>query len=136
VSDRAAGAVGAAGLHHRLRRLANGRISLAPESAWERRPGTLVLLGHWIGGVRTLIPRIAAARGMGYPSFAAANVASGVGWVSLFVMAGYGLAGHADEISTASAFLGAPLVVVVLAGRWAVNGYVRRRSLAVRSETR
>lgn len=95
-------------------------IELAP--SWRGRPRTLVMIGHWVGGLRTVAPGMAATQGVTYRKFAGANAASAAGWVGSFILAGNALAEHADQITRIAPALGLPLIAVVLVLRW-----VRRR---------
>lgn len=95
-----------------------GDLGLRFTDRFAGRPRLLVMVGHCVGGVRTLIPKFAARQGIPYSTFALANVLAAAIWVGSFVLAGYLLADRADQVSTVGAALGLPMVAAAVAVRW------------------
>ncbi|MEO8449309.1 MAG: DedA family protein [Gemmatimonadota bacterium] len=56
---------------------------------FDRHGGKTIVLARFVPIVRTFTPFVAGVSAMPYPRFLAYSVGSGVGWVSLFIWAGY-----------------------------------------------
>lgn len=118
-----------------LRRSRAGRW--VGERRWARaeqfmaRHGPLaVLLGRWVGVLRTLVPTLAGMNRMPYRRFLLYNAIGGTAWATTVVMVGY-LAGASwrkleDHLGEAGAGLAA-LVVIVLLVWWAIRRHRRHR---------
>ncbi|WP_018653907.1 DedA family protein [Actinomadura flavalba] len=78
-------------------------------------PGRTIFTGHCTGGLRTLLPRLAAEAGVPYRRFALVNAAGAVTWGAGLVLAGRTAGTALDEYRTLVGFVGAPLVVAVAA---------------------
>lgn len=94
------------------RRLDDAREFLA------RRGGAAVLLGRWVAFFRAVMPALAGASRMRYPTFLAWNATGGVIWGTAVVVAGY-LAGASyaqveKSIGRGGAVVAAVVVVVAL----------------------
>lgn len=61
------------------------------------RGGKAVFIGRWIGVLRALVPFVSGASKMPYRVFLPYNVAGGVLWAGVFVVAGY-LAGNSYQV--------------------------------------
>jgi membrane-associated protein len=118
-----------------LRRSRAGRW--VGEERWNRaerfvaRHGPLaVMLGRWVGVLRTLVPTLAGMNRMPYRRFLLFNALGGAAWAATVVLLGY-LAGASwrrvqAHVGEAGAGLAA-LVVAVLLLRWVVRRRRRRR---------
>jgi membrane protein DedA with SNARE-associated domain len=107
------------------------------EQRWARaeqfiaRHGPLaVLLGRWVGVLRTLVPALAGMNRMPYRRFLLFNALGGAAWATTVVMLGY-LAGASwrrleDHVGEAGAGLAA-LVVTGLVIWWAIRRHRRHR---------
>jgi membrane protein DedA with SNARE-associated domain len=86
-------------------RIHDGRLGrLVGRDRWNRarkslrrHGGKAVFLGRFVGLLRALVPAVAGDSGMRYPRFLAWNVAGGVVWAPLVVLAGY-LAGPSYHV--------------------------------------
>lgn len=85
---------------------------------FSRHGGKSVLIGRFVGPLRSIIPVIAGIMNMKQWRFLIANVVSAIGWSLLYVMPGVfiGAAGH--ELSTESATRLFILILIVLAAIW------------------
>lgn len=80
--------------------------------------GKSVLIGRFVGPLRSIIPVIAGIMHMKQWRFLIANIISAIGWSILYVMPGVliGAAGH--ELSTENATQLFVMILVLLAGVW------------------
>ncbi len=87
--------------------------------------GKSVLIGRFIGPLRSIIPVIAGILHMKHWHFLIANVLSAIGWALLYVMPGVviGAAGH--ELSAESATRLFILILILLAGIWMLSLMVK-----------
>jgi membrane protein DedA with SNARE-associated domain len=85
---------------------------------FSRHGGKSVLIGRFVGPLRSIIPVIAGIMNMKQWRFLIANVISAIGWSILYVMPGVfiGAAGH--ELSTESATRLFILILIALAAIW------------------
>lgn len=83
--------------------------------------GKSVLIGRFVGPLRSIIPVIAGIMHMPQWRFLIANVISGLGWAILYVVPGVliGAAGH--ELSTEVATKLFLLILIILASIWLVS---------------
>jgi membrane-associated protein len=97
-----------------LRRRA-GRVLARGSALLARRPITGAAAGRLVGGVRTVVPVLAARAGVRHAHFAAGDVPAALGWAVLLVGLG-NLAGAAlDEVRLAVGLVGPPLLLTILA---------------------
>ncbi|CAM2910094.1 VTT domain-containing protein [Legionella worsleiensis] len=85
---------------------------------FEKHGGKSVLIGRFVGPLRSIIPVIAGIMHMKQWRFLIANVISAIGWSFLYVIPGFliGTAGH--ELSTEGATRLFILILVLLAVAW------------------
>jgi membrane protein DedA with SNARE-associated domain len=88
---------------------------------FSKHGGKSVLIGRFVGPLRSIIPVIAGIMHMKQWRFLIANVISAIGWSILYVMPGVliGTAGH--ELSTEGATRLFILILVILAAIWLVS---------------
>ncbi|MEP9383607.1 DedA family protein [Nocardioides sp. KR10-350] len=99
-----------------------------------RRGASAVFLGRWTAALRVVVPGVAGMSGVRYRTFAIANLAGGVAWVSTVVAAGI-LAGRNWQHVVHLFSLGglavlAALVAAVVALRWTRRRSHRPRAVA------
>jgi len=87
------------------------------EELFRRRGGIVLVAGRFVGPVRVLAPFAAGTTGWRYGRFVPWDVAGIVVWGSTYVLAGYALAGAAEE---APARIGQAGIALLLAGLLAV----------------
>jgi membrane-associated protein len=81
----------------------------------ERNPAVGVVTGRLVGGVRTVVPIVAAQAGVRHGQFLAADAPTALGWTGLLVTLGH-LAGSAlDQVRVVVGLVGLPLVLLWLA---------------------
>jgi membrane-associated protein len=56
---------------------------------YEKHGGAAIVLARFVPLVRTFVPVVAGAAGMGYRNFAMFNVLGGIGWVSSMTLGGF-----------------------------------------------
>jgi len=83
--------------------------------------GKSVLIGRFIGPLRSIIPVIAGILHMKHWRFFIANVLSAIGWSILYVMPGVIIGAASHELSTKSATHLFTLILVLLAGIWLLS---------------
>lgn len=83
--------------------------------------GKSVLLGRFVGPLRSLIPVIAGIMHMKQWRFLVANFLSAIGWSILYVMPGVLIGAASNELSTESATRLFLLILIVLVGIWAAS---------------
>jgi membrane-associated protein len=105
----------------RVGRLVGQRNWARAHLAAERHGGRALLLGRWVGFVRTLLPLLHGSSGMPVRRFLVADAAAAAVWASGVVTIGYLGAGSIHQIS--SGLTEAGIVVVVAA---AVTTYLFR----------
>lgn len=111
-----------------LRRRAEPLLTRA-SSLLSRRPTTGAAAGRLIGGVRTVVPVVAARAGVPYARFAAGDVPAALGWAFLLVGLGNVAGAAFDQVRLVIGLVGPPLLIVALAvywgrkwvGRWAAS---------------
>ncbi|MGK5680645.1 DedA family protein [Actinoplanes sp. URMC 104] len=104
-------------------RRARGRHWPRAEKIFGRYGGGAVFFGQWVAGTRTLMPRLAASRGVPYRRFVAFHSPAAVGWSLWLVLGSYAagasydvLAARAGRAGGALAVLTCLLAALVLAG--------------------
>lgn len=96
-----------------LRRRAQPLLTRA-SSLLSRRPTIGAAAGRFVGGVRTVVPVVAARAGVPYARFAAGDVPAALGWAFLLVGLGNVAGAALDEVRLAISLVGLPLVAVAL----------------------
>jgi membrane-associated protein len=127
---------GAAGQAHHadrpgwLARLIGGDRVARVESLLARRGGLAIFVGRFIGFVRSLLPFVAGAAGMGYRRFLAYDLPAAIAWGVSSVLAGVLLGESAGQLFSVAGMgaivVLAAAIVVVLLIVWARK--VRRRT--------
>ncbi|MGC1182521.1 VTT domain-containing protein [Legionella sp.] len=87
--------------------------------------GKSVLIGRFIGPLRSIIPVIAGILHMKHWSFFIANVLSAIGWALLYVMPGVIIGAASHELSTESATRLFVLILICLASMWLLSSMVK-----------
>jgi membrane-associated protein len=114
----------------RLRRSRLGRLIGEPrwqraESFVARRGPIAVLLGRWIGVLRSLVPALAGAAGLRYPRFLLWNAVGGLTWSATITLLGYAAGNALNRVQSS---LGtAALVVAAAVAAWGAIVLVRHR---------
>lgn len=83
-----------------------------------RHGGKSVLIGRFVGPLRSIIPVIAGIMHMKQWRFLIANIISAIGWSLLYVMPGVLIGAASHELSAESATRFFILILVLLAGMW------------------
>ncbi|KTD15647.1 Legionella secretion system protein Y [Legionella gratiana] len=83
--------------------------------------GKSVLIGRFVGPLRSIIPVIAGILHMKQWHFFVANVLSAIGWSFLYVMPGVVLGAASHELSTETATHLFVLILILLAGVWLIS---------------
>lgn len=83
-----------------------------------RHGATSVLIGRFVGPVRSIIPVIAGMVRMNRWQFLLANVASAIGWSILYVLPGVLIGTASSELSTESATRLFVLIIILLVILW------------------
>ncbi|MBL7479231.1 VTT domain-containing protein [Legionella bononiensis] len=98
---------------------------------FSKHGGKSVLIGRFVGPLRSIIPVIAGIMHMKQWRFLIANVLSAIGWSFLYVMPGVliGTAGH--ELSTEGATRLFLLILVILAGVWFASVFIKSAFLKI-----
>lgn len=76
-----------------------------------RHPVTGVAAGRLVGGVRTLVPVVAARAGMRYRRFTAGDVPAALGWAGLLVTLGHVAGAAYDEVRLTVSLVGPPILL-------------------------
>jgi membrane protein DedA with SNARE-associated domain len=87
--------------------------------------GKSVLLGRFIGPLRSIIPVIAGILHMKQWRFLIANVLSAIGWAILYVIPGVVIGAASHELSTESATHLFVLILMILASIWLLSQIVK-----------
>jgi membrane protein DedA with SNARE-associated domain len=100
---------------------------------FSRHGGKSVLIGRFVGPLRSIIPVIAGILHMKQWRFLTANVISAIGWSLLYVMPGVliGAAGH--ELSTESATRLFILILLLLVSLWLISLLIKWILIALHS---
>ena len=88
------------------------------EDYFERHGGKSVLIGRFVGPLRSIIPLIAGMMHMNRWYFLMANIASAIGWSLLYIMPGVLIGTASSELSAESATRLFILVLVLLLVMW------------------
>ncbi|STX29092.1 Legionella secretion system protein Y [Legionella beliardensis] len=95
------------------------------QNYFQRHGGKSVLLGRFIGPLRSLIPLIAGMMRMSQWQFLTANVLSAIGWALLYVMPGIFIGAASSELSPEIATRLFIVVLIFLAGLWLITVTVK-----------
>ncbi|WP_419418646.1 VTT domain-containing protein [Legionella sp. D16C41] len=95
------------------------------QTYFQRHGGKSVLLGRFIGPLRSLIPLIAGMMRMSQWRFFTANVISAIGWAFLYVVPGIFIGAASSELSPEIATRLFIVVLIFLAGLWLISVGVR-----------
>jgi membrane protein DedA with SNARE-associated domain len=95
------------------------------EEFFTRHGGKSVLLGRFIGPLRSLIPVIAGILRMKQWRFLLANVLSAIGWALLYVMPGALIGAASHGLSAESATRLFLLILIVLAAIWLISLFLK-----------
>ncbi|MGL5742146.1 MAG: VTT domain-containing protein [Legionella sp.] len=87
--------------------------------------GKSVLIGRFVGPLRSIIPVIAGILHMKQWRFFLANVLSAIGWSLLYVMPGVVIGAASHELSTESATRLFILILALLAGIWLLSFIIK-----------
>ncbi|CEK10678.1 VTT domain-containing protein [Legionella hackeliae] len=88
---------------------------------FSRHGGKSVLIGRFVGPLRSIIPVIAGMMGMSQWRFFIANTLSAIGWAILYVFPGILIGAASSELSHESATRLFLLVLLLLAGIWLLS---------------
>ncbi|KTD21734.1 VTT domain-containing protein [Legionella londiniensis] len=86
-----------------------------------RHGGKSVLIGRFIGPLRSIIPVIAGMMHMNHWQFLLANVVSAIGWAILYVMPGILIGAVGNELSTERASRLFLFVILLLVAIWLIS---------------
>lgn len=92
---------------------------------FSRHGGKSVLIGRFVGPLRSIIPVVAGIMHMAQWRFLVANVLSAIGWALLYVMPGVLIGAVGHELSTESATRLFLLILILLAGAWAASVFLK-----------
>ncbi|MGQ3887728.1 VTT domain-containing protein [Legionella sp. CNM-1927-20] len=95
------------------------------QNYFQRHGGKSVLLGRFIGPLRSLIPLIAGMMHMTQWRFFTANVLSAIGWALLYIMPGVFIGAASSELSPEIATRLFIVVLIFLAGLWLISVSVK-----------
>ncbi|WP_131794690.1 bifunctional DedA family/phosphatase PAP2 family protein [Fluoribacter gormanii] len=93
---------------------------------FETHGGKSVLIGRFVGPLRSIIPVIAGILHMKQWRFFVANLLSAIGWSLLYVMPGVAIGAASHELSTESATRLFILILILLAGLWFISLFIKR----------
>ena len=96
---------------------------------FEKHGGKTIILARFVPIVRTFAPFVAGVGAMSYPKFVLYNVAGGLIWVNLFVLAGY-LFGNLPAVK--DNFTLVILVIIALSVMPIVYEYLKARRIRLR----
>ncbi len=74
-------------------RVLNRKHLAEAQKFYDRHGGKTIILARFVPIVRTFAPFVAGIGRMTYPKFAAYNIAGGIAWVLIFLLAGWGFGG-------------------------------------------
>lgn len=92
---------------------------------FSRHGGKSVLIGRFVGPLRSIIPVIAGIMHMRQGPFLTANIISALGWSLLYVMPGVLIGAASNELSTESATRLFVIILIFLAGLWFVGTLIK-----------
>lgn len=92
---------------------------------FETHGGKSVLIGRFVGPLRSIIPVIAGIMHMQQWRFFVANVISAIGWSILYIMPGVIIGAASHELSTESATRLFLLILILLVGIWLLSLFIK-----------
>ncbi|HIF0223394.1 TPA: VTT domain-containing protein [Legionella anisa] len=92
---------------------------------FETHGGKSVLIGRFVGPLRSIIPVIAGIMHMKQWRFFVANVISAISWSILYIMPGVVIGAASHELSTESATRLFLLILIFLAGIWLFSIFIK-----------
>lgn len=92
---------------------------------FSRHGGKSVLIGRFVGPLRSIIPVIAGIMHMRQGPFLTANIISAIGWSLLYVMPGVLIGAASNELSAESATRLFVIILIFLAGLWLVGTLIK-----------
>lgn len=101
-----------------------------------RHGGKSVLLGRFVGPLRSIIPVIAGMLHMSHWRFFVANLLSAIGWACLYVLPGVAIGAASAELSPESATRLFLFVLIVLAGIWLLSTAIKRLAVVINQRMR
>lgn len=96
---------------------------------FSRHGGKSVLIGRFVGPLRSIIPVIAGMMHMSHLRFLTANIISAIGWSCLYVLPGVAIGAASTELSPESATRLFLFVLVFLAGIWLLSTGIKRLAI-------
>ncbi|MFC3907597.1 VTT domain-containing protein [Legionella dresdenensis] len=91
------------------------------KSYFDRHGGKSVLIGRFVGPLRSIIPVIAGMLQMNHWRFFIANVISGIGWACLYVLPGVLIGAASNDLSPESATRLFVFVLVAVGAIWLLS---------------
>ncbi len=85
------------------------------ETLVQRRKGTIILVGRWLGFLRAIMPATAGMTGMRYREFLPWDIAGCVSWATLCTVGGYLLGENWQELAHALGWVTWVLLAAVVA---------------------
>ncbi|MGQ3891121.1 VTT domain-containing protein [Legionella sp. CNM-4043-24] len=103
---------------------------------FSRHGGKSVLIGRFVGPLRSIIPVIAGMMHMSHLRFFVANVISGIGWACLYVLPGVAIGAASAELSPESATRLFLFVMVFLGGIWLLSTGIKHLAIMINRRLR
>lgn len=98
---------------------------------FSRHGGKSVLIGRFVGPLRSIIPVIAGMMHMSHWRFFIANVISAIGWSCLYVLPGVAIGAAGSELSAESATRLFVFIVILLVCIWLLGTGIKKLSIVI-----